>query len=137
MRFKLSGNIITGPVVITDIEVIGRPLNCQSERTTSQSPPPAPDGNWYLHPERQSTDPSDRIGNSDRGWLRIRSNTPAGNRQVKLRKETDTGAAVEGRFTCQIDNDINPIRSLYVLYPSELGTSLIVLLSNIILICSL
>ena len=124
MRFKLRGEIITGPVNITNISVFGNgintPLICESERTTSQSPPPASDGNWYLHPERQSTDPSDRIEDSGRGgWVRTNATTSDGYRQVILRRETDTGA-VEGVFTCQIENDDNPIRGLYVLYPSEL-----------------
>ena len=123
MRFKLSGNFITGPVLIIDINVVGdginTPLICESERTTSDQPPPASNGNWYLHPERQSTDPSDRIEDSGRGWVRTRATTSAGYRQVRLRRESDTGA-VEGVFTCWIRNDDNPIRSLYVLYPSEL-----------------
>ena len=36
-----------------------------------------------------------------------------------MRREAATGS-VEGVFTCQLELDINPIRSLYVLYPSEL-----------------
>ena len=76
-------------------------------------------GNCYLHPESESTAISNRLGNSDRGWIRTRFTTTAGYRQVKLRRESATGA-VEGRFTCQIANDGNPINSLFVLYPSEL-----------------
>ena len=122
MRFKLRGDFITGPVNITDINVIGdginRALICESERTTSQSPSPSSMGNWYLHSESESTEESDRFEGSDRGWIRTRTTT-AGYRQVRLRRQSATGA-LEGRFTCQIENDNNPIRSLYILYPSEL-----------------
>ena len=124
MRFKLSGNIITRLALITDISVVGdgisTPLICESERTTSQSPSPESDGNWHLHPERLSIGVSNRIEDSGRGgWVRTRATTSAGYRQVKLRRESDTGAQ-EGVFTCWIRNDDNQIRSLYVLYPSEL-----------------
>ena len=123
MRFKLNGDFITGPVDITDIKVdgdgINNPLICQSERTTSQSPSPSSMGNWYLHHESQSTATSDRIGDSDRGWIRTRTTTTVGYRQVILRRQSPTGA-VEGKFTCEITNDNYPIRSLFVLYPSEL-----------------
>ena len=123
MRFKLRGDFITGPVDITDISVDGdgenSPLICESERTTSQSPPTLSMGNWYLHPESESTATSDRLGDSERGWTVTRTTTTAGYRQVRLKRQSATGA-LEGRFTCQITNDNNPIRSLYVLYPSEL-----------------
>ena len=120
MRFKLRGDFITGPVDITDINidvVSGHTLICQSERTTSQSFSLSM-GNWYLHPESQSTAASDRIGDSDRGWTVTRTTT-VGKRQVRLKRQSATGAR-EGKLTCKIQNDNNPIRSLYVLYPSEL-----------------
>ena len=122
--FKLNGDFITGPVDITDINVngvSGRALVCESERTTSQSPSPSSMGNWYLHPESEITATSNKIGDSDsdRGWIRTRTTTTADYRQVKLRRQSATGA-VEGRFTCQITDDNNPINSLFVLYPSEL-----------------
>ena len=123
MRFKLKENIITGPVDITDINVNGdgenNPLICESERTISQSPSLSSLGNWYLHHESESTAASDRLGDSERGWIRTRTNTTAGYRQVKLKRQSAIGA-LEGKFTCKIQNDINPINSLYVLYPSEL-----------------
>ena len=123
MRFKLKENIITGPVDITDINVNGdgenNPLICESERTISQSPSLSSLGNWYLHHESESTAASDRLGDSERGWIRTRTNTTADYRQVKLKRQSATGA-LEGKFTCKIQNDINPINSLYVLYPSEL-----------------
>ena len=118
---KLNVNVITGPVDITDINVdgvSGRALVCQSERTTSQSPSPSSMGNWYLHPESQSTAASDRLGGSDRGWIRTRITT-SGKRQVRLKRQSPTGA-VEGKFTCEITNDENPMNSLFVLYPSML-----------------
>ena len=121
VMFKLNGNVITGPVDITDINVngvSGRALVCESERTTSQSPSPSSMGNWYLHPESESSAASDRIGGSERGWIRTRITT-GGKRQVKLKRQSPIGA-VEGKFTCEITNDTNPIRSLFVLYPSEL-----------------
>ena len=120
--FKRRGNVITGPVNINDINVdgvSGQALVCESERTTSQSPPTLSMGNWYLDPESESTAASDRLGDSERGWIRTRATTTTGYRQVKLKRQSATGA-LEGRFTCQITNDINPIRSLFVLYPSEL-----------------
>ena len=120
--FKLNGDFITGPVDITDINVdgdgINNPLICRSERTTSQSPSPSSFGNWYLHHESQSTAASDRLGDSERGWIRTRITT-SGKRQVRLRRQSAIGA-LEGRFTCQITDDDNPINSLFVLYPSEL-----------------
>ena len=123
MRFKLKENIITGPVDITDISIdgdgINNPLICESEKTTSQSPSPSSLGDWYLHHESESTAASDRLGDSDRGWIRTRATTTADYRQVKLKRQSATGA-VEGKFTCKIQNDDNPINSLYVLYPSEL-----------------
>ena len=120
--FKLKGNVIPGPVDITDINdigVSGRALVCESERTTSQSPSLSSMGNWYLHPESQSTHMDDKLGGSERGWIRTRATTTAGYRQVKLKRQSPTGA-VEGKFTCEIQNDIIPINSLFVLYPSEL-----------------
>ena len=123
MRFKLKENIITGPVDITDINVDGdgenNPLICESERTTSQSPSLSSMGNWYLHHESESTAASDRLGSSERGWIRTRATTTAGYRQVKLKRQSGT-AALEGKFTCEIQNDTDPINSLFVLYPSEL-----------------
>ena len=123
VRFKLNGDFITGPVDINDINVDGdgmnNPLICESEITTSLLPSPSSMGNWYLHHESESTEESDRLGGSDRGWIRTRATTTAGYRQVILKRQSATGA-VEGKFTCQITNDINPIRSLFVLYPSEL-----------------
>ena len=121
VRFKLNGNVITGPVDITDINVngvSGRALVCESERTTSQSPSPSHMGNWYIHPESQSTAASDRLGGTGRGWIRTRTTT-GGKRQVRLKRHPTTGA-VEGKFTCEITNDDNPINSLFVLYPSKL-----------------
>ena len=120
--FKLNGDFITGPVNITDINVdgvSGRALVCESERTTSQSPSLSSMGNWYLHHESESTAASDRLGDSDRGWIRTRTTTTAGYRQVRLKRQSATSAR-EGRFTCQITDDDNPINSLYILYPSEL-----------------
>ena len=124
LKFKLNGDFITGPVDITDIVVdgSGQGLICESQRTTSQSPSLSSMGNWYLHHESESTAASDRLGDSDRGWIRTRATTTttdARKRQVKLRRQSATGA-LEGRFTCQITNDNNPMKSLFVLYPSEL-----------------
>ena len=123
VMFKLKGNIITEPVDITDINDggIGQGLICKSERTTSESSPTLSMGNWYLHHESESTATSNRIEDSDsgRGWTVTRTTTTAGNRQVILKRQSATGAR-EGRFTCQIANDDNPINSLFVLYPSEL-----------------
>ena len=44
-------------------------------------------GNWYLHPEDESTTVSDRIeSEGDRGWYRTRDTTDDGHRQVILRR---------------------------------------------------
>ena len=122
MKFKLNGEFITGHVDITDIKVVGGSgpaLICESQKKTSHSSPPSSMGNWYLHHESESTEESDRLGDSDRGWTVTRTTTTDDYRQVKLRRHSASGS-VEGVFTCQIENDNNPIRSLYVLYPSEL-----------------
>ena len=122
VRFKLKGDqhFITGPVNINDISVNGTDkfLICQSEDKVPSSLSSS-SGNWYLHPESQSTDMDDRLGDSERGWIRTRTTTTADYRQVILKRQLATGAH-EGRFTCQIGWDMNPKRSLFVLYPSEL-----------------
>ena len=75
---------------------------------------------WFINPEMESTAMEDRIlYHDDRVWARTRVAPTNDIYQLILRREADTGA-VEGIFTCEIENDINPIRSLYVLYPSEL-----------------
>ena len=55
----------------------------------------------------------------NRGWVRTRLALSNNIQQAIMRREAASGA-VEGVFTCQLGLDINPIRSLYVLYPSEL-----------------
>ena len=123
MEFSLDGGATvfttTDPININDISINGSGdgLLCQSEMVLAST-----DGrHWYINPEMESIALDDQIVNDDdRGWVRTRPTIPSNSIfQVIMRREADTGA-VEGVFTCQIGNDINPIRSLYVLYPSEL-----------------
>ena len=124
MEFSLDGGSTffntTDPININDISIDGSGdgLLCQSEMVLASS------GNryWYINPEMESTALEDRIVNDvdDRRWVRTRPTTqPNSIYQVTLRREAASGS-VEGVLTCRIGNDINPIRSLYVLYPSEL-----------------
>ena len=117
--FTASQNININDVVTTSgAEADG--LICQSQRTITQVT--LGNGDWYLHPEDQTTAASDRIGtDDDRGWRRTRTTTNGNFRQVILRRQSAPETALEGQFTCRIAGDINPIRSLYVLYPSELS----------------
>ena len=125
VRFKVNGgpfftasrNInINDVITASGAEADG--LICQSERTITQVT--LGNGDWYLHPEDQTTAESDRIQPvGDRGWRRTTNN---GNfRRVILRRQPAPETALEGRFTCDITGDNNPMRSLYVLYPSELS----------------
>ena len=122
--FSLDGGtffITTLPININDISIdpSGDGLICQSE---IQLPDPAGTGgsNWYINPEMESNATEDQIiNNDDRGWVRTRLPPSNNIHQVILRRQSATGS-VEGIFTCEIGNDINPIWSLYVLYPSEL-----------------
>ena len=118
--FTASQNVDINDVTTTSVtEAYG--LICQSERNTTQAT--LEDGNWYLHPEDQTTADSDKIlFSDDRGWRRTRTTTNGNNRQVILRRQPPPETALEGRFTCEISGDNNPIRSLYVLYPSEFPT---------------
>ena len=122
--FSLDGGstvfITTEPININDISIdpSGDGLLCQSEMVLESGG----SRNWYINPEMESTAPEDRITNDvdDRRWVRTRPTTlPNSIYQSTMRRQSATGS-VEGIFTCQIGNDINPIRSLYVLYPSEL-----------------
>ena len=120
--FSLDGGstffITTGPININDISIdpSGDGLLCQSEMVLVS----AGNRHWYINPEMESTAMEDQITDGDvRGWVRTRVGLSNNIRQVIMRREAVSGA-VEGVFTCEIVNDINPIRSLYVLYPSEL-----------------
>ena len=115
--FTASRNININDVITTSgAESDG--LICQSERTTTTAT--LGSGDWYLHPENQTTAESDKIQNGgDRGWWRTRTTTSTNYRQVVLRRQPAPETALEGRFTCNITGDNNSIRSIYVLYPSE------------------
>ena len=123
MEFSLDGGttvfITPGPININDISInpSGDGLLCQSEMVLAS----AGNRHWYINPEMESIDPEDQITDGDvRGWVRTRVGLSNNIRQVIMRREAASGA-VEGIFTCEIVNDIiNPIRSLSVLYPSEL-----------------
>ena len=125
VEFFLDGVMTNGPVSVTAVGIFGTaddtPLICQSEVAGN-----AASQNWYLHPDQQSTAASDRIeSNGDRGWRRTRETTTDGFSQVLLRRISASVTALEGVFTCEITGtgDSNPIRSLSVLYPSELPTN--------------
>ena len=125
IRFRVNdGSFFTASRNININDVITTPgaeadgLICQSELSTVT----LGSGNWYLHPEDQTTAESDRIQNGgDRGWRRTRTTTNNNFRQVILRRQPAPETALEGRFTCKITGDNNPMRSLYVLYPSKLS----------------
>ena len=126
MEFSLDGGTntfftTTDPININDISIepSGDGLICQSENEIPGDPGSR---HWYINPEMESIATEDRILSvvDDRRWVRTRLPSSNDIYQVIMRRETATGS-VEGVFTCQIGNDIiNPIRSLYVLYPSEL-----------------
>ena len=125
MEFSLDGGTTvfittTDPININDISIdpSGDGLICQSE---IEIPDPPGSRQWYINPEMESIEEVDRITDGGvRGWVRTIVGLSNNIRQVIIRREAATGA-VEGVFTCEIVNDIiNPIRSLYILYPSEL-----------------
>ena len=126
MKFSLDGGstffTTTEPININDISIepLGDGLLCQSEMELPDPPGPG-SRHWYINPEMESTAIKDQIVNDidDRRWVRIRVTLPNDIHQVIMRRQSATGS-VEGIFTCQIGIDNNPIRSLYVLYPSEL-----------------
>ena len=124
MEFSLDGGdtvfITTDPININDISIngSGNGLICQSEMVLASGG----GRHWYINPEMESTALEDRILYDEvfRGWVRTRPITPSNSiYQVIMRREAASGS-VEGVFTCEIGNDNNPIRSLYILYPSEL-----------------
>ena len=123
MEFSLDGGstffITTDPININDISIDGSGdgLLCQSEMVLAS----VGSRTWYINPEMESIASEDIILNNDgRGWARTRPTTPPNSiYNSTMRREAATGS-VEGVFTCEILNDMNPIRSLYVLYPSEL-----------------
>ena len=124
MEFSLDGGttvfITTEPININDISIdpSGDGLICQSEMEIPGGPGSR---NWYINPEMESTASEDQILNDvdDRRWVRIRATLSNNIHQMIMRRQSASGS-VEGVFTCQLGLDINPIRSLYVLYPSEL-----------------
>ena len=122
MEFSLNGGstvfTTTDPININDISIApsGDGLLCQSEIELASGG----SRHWYINPEMESTALEDRIVNAvDRGWVRTRVTLSNDIQQAIMRRQSDTGS-VEGVFTCRLELDINPIRSLYVLYPSEL-----------------
>ena len=128
MEFFFDDVTTNGPVSVTDIGIMGTGIDtaliCQSEAIG----PATGTRDWYIHAENETTAVSDVIGpNGDGGWGRTRETTPDGYQQVILwRLPAPQTAALEGRFTCQVNvsGDSNPIRSLFVLYPSELSNAL-------------
>ena len=82
-------------------------------------------GDWYIDPEPVETTNTivsgERIsGIDDQGWTRNRDRENSSgiyHRVVRLKRVSET--AVEGQFTCHIQNDSNNNKSLLILYPSE------------------
>ena len=105
--------------VITTSRAEANGLICRSDsKTTSTSP--LGFGNWYLHAEQETTASMYKIGSSgDRGWWRTNSTNTNNFRRVFLRRQPAPETALEGKFTCKIHEDTDPVRSLFVLYPSE------------------
>ena len=125
MEFSLDGGstfFITtdDPININDISIApsGDGLLCQSENEIPGDPGSR---HWYINPEMESTAMEDRITDvdDDSGWVRGRVTLSNNIQQAIMRRQSASGS-VEGVFTCQLTLDIiNPIRSLYILYPSE------------------
>ena len=126
MEFSLDGGstvfITTDEPIninVISIDGSGDGLLCQSEIELGS----AGGRHWYINPEMESTAMEDRItddDDDDRGWVRTRPMTPSNSIYNSTLRREATSGSVEGVFTCQLGNDIPPIRSLYVLYPSEL-----------------
>ena len=127
MKFSLDGGstffITTDPININDNSMApsGDGLICQSENGIPGGPGGPGSRHWYINPEMESIEEDDRILNDvdERRWVRTRDTLSNDIQQAIMRRQSATGS-VEGVFTCQIGRDINPTRSLYVLYPSEL-----------------
>ena len=127
MVFSLDGGttvfFTTEPININDISIdpSGDGLLCQSEDELPDPPGGPGSRNWFINPEMESTASEDQILNAvdDRRWVRTRLALSNNIRQAIMRRQSASGS-VEGVFTCEMGLDINPIRSLYVLYPSEL-----------------
>ena len=129
VTLSLRGNSIptdgSGRIVITDINPDGNPDNledaliCQSELSLSAR------GEWYLHPNQQTTENSDKIQSYDsRGWRRNRGLIDGHHRLARLRRDDyaamgDNDRALEGVFTCHIPGDTNTPVSVGIYYPGE------------------
>ena len=133
VRFQLNGGEFfdSGTLNVNDIVDLSEPVEngliCQSQMTTSEAT--LGSGDWYHNPEQQSTNTNDGatdeiLGVGSRGWQRARRTTSDNNQRAILRRDTRAGVGPtqEGVFTCQITEDINPVRSLNILYPSELSS---------------
>ena len=105
----------SGSININDISIYpdGDGLLCQSETELSGR------RDWFINPMMVSTAVADELmPGVNRGWRRNFS-ADDNIQQMFMRRAAATGAK-EGIFTCLITGDNNPIRSLHVLYPSEL-----------------
>ena len=123
MEFFFDDVTTNGPVSVIDIGISSTAedtaLICRSEASGS-----AGERDWYLHLDQQTTAETYRIQTGgDRGWRRGREVSSGGFHQVILRRNSVSETALEGLFTCRIvvSGDSNQIRSVYVLYPSELS----------------
>ena len=125
VTFSLRGESIStsGDVNVTDIgNDNANALLCQSERPSSEVSRFA---NWYIDPD--GTEPDASGGDTTRlrsasfeefGWDRDRTDNSNSDPQLNyLRRQSPT--ALEGYFTCQIREDTNTPRGLFILYPCE------------------
>ena len=123
----------SGRLLITDIRLRNGQrstsdedaLICRSSRGVSELRSPNGANDWYLEPDLESTTTlasGRRIDEiNDRGWTRNRGRVIlSGSYHLVLRLKRVSETAVEGKFTCHIENDSNNNKSLFILYPSEL-----------------
>ena len=121
----------SGRLLITDIRLRNGQsstsnedaLICRSSRNVVELRPPYGANDWYIDPELVGTNIAGKriSGSNDRGWTRNRGSVNLSgiyHRVVRLKRVSET--AVEGKFTCHIQNDRNNNKSLFILYPSEL-----------------
>ena len=104
---------------VRDSEDYSNALVCRSERPSSEVNLYT---QWFVDPDGISPDthlPNRvTVGKNVRyGWVRNRTIDFSGRRIAYLRRLSTT--ALEGFFTCDISDDLNSPRGLYILYPCE------------------
>ena len=121
----------SGRLLITDVSIHNGIISesdeyaliCHADKLLNVEPRISPGtGDWYLDPNVSETPANivsgQRIITEDnRGWTRTRNSLTLPHRLVRLKRVSET--AVEGKFICNISGDINNIKFLLLLYPSE------------------